>query len=122
MQTFLNSLTFTGSTPDISITNVTDGRPINDIAVDIAFGNNAPVGISFEEPTVDSPIFIGHLAPQDNFYIWIERTLVTPAIPEQDDESFTLKIGGASGAGRTSVGLPVIDTGGYDSGYDSGFN
>ncbi len=118
LQTFLNLLTFTGSTPDITINDVADGTPINDIAVDIAFGNNAPVNISFEEPTIDSPILIGHLAPQDNFYIWIERTLVTPAIPEQDDESFILKIGGASGPGLTNIALPVDNISGYDSGYD----
>ncbi len=119
LQTFLNLLTFTGSTPDITVTSVADGRPINDIAVDIAFGNNAPVDISFEEPTVDSPIVIGHLAPQENFYIWIERTLVAPSIPEQDDETFTLKIGGGTAPGLTNIG--VVGLSGYDSGYDSGF-
>ena len=115
----VNLLTWTGSTPTISITEITNGRPINDIATDVGFANNAPLDVTFVETDPSAPITVGSLAPQDTFYVWLRRTLARPRQTEALTNNFTLRIGGSSAPGQ---GFPSLtDPCGFSGGWASGF-
>jgi len=115
----LNLLTFSGSTPTISVADIVNGRPINDIATDIGFGNNAPLDVTFVETDASSPIAIGSLAPQDTFYVWLRRKLDRRRQKEVTTDSFTLRIGGNV---QPDQGFPSLtDPCGFSSGWGGGF-
>jgi len=80
--------------PEISPSVVNYGSPINDIATDIAFGNNPPAGVSFITTSEGVPISVGNLRPQESFYIWVEREITLTTLDSYFNDGFTLKLCG----------------------------
>lgn len=59
--------------PDILISIIQKGSPINDIAMDIEFDNNSPFEITFTKADFSTPIEIGCLRPGYAFFLWFKR-------------------------------------------------
>jgi len=89
-----NLLTSTIGVPDMTVSVVQQGSPINDIATDVAFGNNPPVGVTFVETSDVSAIDIGNIGPGGSCYIWVQRYLAPGTTAAYFHDGFTLKIRG----------------------------
>ena len=95
LSSFESDIKTTSGLADIIITATQRGSPINDVATDIAFANNAPVGIVFVDPmSFFAPISIGRLRPSEGFFVWIERTVAVNSSERLKDDGFTLRITG----------------------------
>lgn len=82
----------TGAT-SISVNKIFDGSPINSIAQSLPNETSSPSEVEFIYPTVDSPLSIGNVMPNDYFPVWIKRTTPVNTTSIQDD-GFTLRISG----------------------------
>ena len=89
-----NNLTSTIGVPDILVSVVQQGSPINSIAVDVGSSNNAPVGVIFTGTSAGSPISVGSLGPGRSFFIWIKRIIPSTITEDYMTDSFTLKLSG----------------------------
>jgi len=76
--------------PVVTITKITDGSPINNIASPIAGDTITPAGITFGTATIN----IGILGPAEGFPIWIERHTIANVSPKYND-GFNLKVNGS---------------------------
>jgi hypothetical protein len=82
-----------GGSPNISITKIINGSPINAIDPEISSEIATPPEITFSTANALSPITIGKLGPLDGAPIWIKRTVEADAPPKIGD-GFTLRVNG----------------------------
>jgi hypothetical protein len=95
-----NTLAASTGTSPISVQAVTNGTPINDVAVNVAFSNNPPVAAlgKWVDMSNNPSISVGSLLPGESFFIWVERKI--PAAVESYNgavasDSFSLNISGS---------------------------
>lgn len=77
----------------LTIQKVINGGPKLKTAANIGLDTTAPNGVSFFSTSVNSPINIGDLKPQEYFPVWIKRVVVSNVTP-LDGDGFTIKLKG----------------------------
>lgn len=70
-----------------TVQTVVIGSPINTIAPDTGFENNAPTGIAFYSAVI--PVNIGALNPSEGFPVWVKRT-ISPGFEAVEGDGFVL--------------------------------
>lgn len=90
LEVVANGLT---SSPDVTISRVAAGSPINSIPSAIATETSPPVGVDFTDSTEEEPLTIGDLRPGDGVPVWVRRTVAVGSDPLPDD-GFTLRLRG----------------------------
>jgi len=94
----------------ISISEATEGQPINSEAPLLPNSLTTPFGVVFSDTFADNPISIGDLRPGDGVPIWIKRETTGSGTSTVDLE-FKLRISGKSipPAGSFARQIPVLD-------------
>lgn len=72
-----------------------DPAGLNGLAALIADETTAPVGVTFSQPTSQSPLALGNLAPDAYYPLWIRRA-VTAGAPAFAGDNFVLGFTGVS--------------------------
>lgn len=93
-----NQLAAAGKPATITTSVIQPGSPINEVAVDVAFRNNPPAGVSFVIASKDSPINVGTLHPGESFAVWIQRSIPASNTTSTsvDEDSFGLVVRGTA--------------------------
>lgn len=74
-----------GDPPQVIISTIQNGMPINAVTPNIGFDNQPPFKINFTEPkTFLEGILVGNLEPLDIFGIWLKRTCPAGTVGEVD--------------------------------------
>lgn len=72
-------------TINVTISVPQEGAPINTIAPEINVETTPPGGVNFFVPTVDAPITLPKLEPEDGFPLWIRRTTAKDTEAKEND-------------------------------------
>lgn len=91
LQLISNNLT---GSPNILISKIFNGSPINSTAPDIEFPTVTPFDVEFVDTSKSSPIEVGTIYPSDGFSVWLKRTTIagTSAIAK---DAFILRLSGS---------------------------
>ena len=90
-----NNLLYGSSVPTISVTKISEGSPINSIAIQTNFTELAPNNIQFYTTDVDERISLGKLAPGDGCPIWVKRTINPNFTDAVEGDGFIFKLIGS---------------------------
>ena len=87
------SQSFLDVNSNLTIQKIIDGGPKLKTAYDIGNEITAPTNVIFQSTSLNSPISIGNLKPNEYFPIWIKRIVTSNTSPKEND-GFTIKLKG----------------------------
>lgn len=69
----------------VGISVTSEGAPVNTIASEITLDTTPPGGVTFSAATIDSPLTIPRLDPEEGFPLWIKRTVAVGTEAKETD-------------------------------------
>lgn len=80
--------------PQVQISKVSEGSPINTISIQTNFSELKPNNIDFYETNINERINLGKISPGDGCPIWIKRTITAGNIDAIEGDGFIFKLVG----------------------------
>jgi hypothetical protein len=89
-----NNLVGSSGSPEIQISKLVEGSPVNTISNQLSFSEIAPKNITFYDTNINNKINLGKLCPGDGCPIWIKRTINPNSIDAIEGDGFIFKLSG----------------------------